>query len=142
MTWPPGKGSTDGGRPQVIAREIPPDVAHALLVTLAAGVKAGTLHGAPWKVTTAVHGVLRELIARSSAPRDISGSGSQRRIDVPPLALSQGEVMSAPEAADALGITPRRVGQLAEEMQVGCKVGGRWIFTPDDVQTMRRRHAA
>ena len=41
--------------------------------------------------------------------------------------------------AAALGITPSRVRKLAAEMGVGHKFGRDWMFTPEDVATMRAR---
>jgi len=46
------------------------------------------------------------------------------------------------QVAEMLGVTPRRVRQLAISRNVGTKIGGQrglWLFSPEDVDAMRSR---
>lgn len=43
------------------------------------------------------------------------------------------------QAALTLGITPRRVRALAASRHLGWQTARDWVFTPDDVETMRAR---
>ena len=44
------------------------------------------------------------------------------------------------QAADALGITARRVRQLASELGIGQRMGRDWVFTEDDIERIRQRN--
>ena len=43
------------------------------------------------------------------------------------------------EAARDLHLSVQRIKQLAQELGVGRKLGRDWVFTDDDLDTMRRR---
>ena len=49
---------------------------------------------------------------------------------------------SARMAAKCLKVSPRRVAQIAREMEVGKRVDGRWIFTFGDILAMCNRPKA
>lgn len=49
------------------------------------------------------------------------------------------EMMTADDVAGHLGITPRRVRQLAARLGVGWNTGRDWIFRPDDLAVLRER---
>ena len=55
------------------------------------------------------------------------------------MTTNEPRIYTSDEAAAELGITRRRVLQLAESRNVGRKLGRDWVFTPDDVDAMRVR---
>lgn len=50
------------------------------------------------------------------------------------------ELMDVPAAAEFLGVSPRRVRQLALSRNLGWQVSrGTWLFRPDDLAIMQER---
>jgi hypothetical protein len=49
------------------------------------------------------------------------------------------ELMTADDVAERLGITPRRVRQLAASLGVGWNTGRDWIFRNSDLDALRAR---
>lgn len=51
----------------------------------------------------------------------------------------RGELLTSAEVAETLGVSLRRVQQLARSRGVGQQVGREWLFRPEDVEQMRDR---
>ena len=48
-------------------------------------------------------------------------------------------LLSVPQAAAELGLSPRQVRRLARQLRVGELVSDMWVFTRPDVHRLRRR---
>lgn len=122
---------------------MPHEVAGALVEVIATGLKAGALAGYPTSTVDEVCAAWRLLRGRAAGASPAFGTESATRQAAARRASSRHEQwMGTSEAADVLGITPQRVGQLATERDIGRKVGGRWVLTADEIEALRRRNAA
>lgn len=123
--------------------ELDPAVAGALAEAVAAGFGPRVSGRYPQAVADQVLGAWRQLLVAAGASEPTSAHGSRSRIASLSSASSwRMDEVSAEAAAGSLGVSPRWVRGLAEERGIGRKVAGRWLFTPDEVDQLRRRNAA
>ena len=53
--------------------------------------------------------------------------------------MVHGKLHSTAEVASQLGVSVRRVRQIAKSMEVGQNISGRLVFTDADIDAMRNR---
>lgn len=78
----------------------------------------------------ACRAAVREAVGRETWD---AGAASGRLLfdgDAEPL-------LTTDEVAGRLSVSPRRVRALAARREVGQRVGGAWLFSPDDVERLR-----
>lgn len=102
----------------------------------------GGLTGLPDQIRSATLGALEAVdLASRAHVRRVSATGRTEARPVPAAPLSIHEPLSVTEAATALGLTERRVRDLAAA-GLGYKVGGRWVLDRTSVDRERERRSA
>lgn len=48
-------------------------------------------------------------------------------------------LLTAAEAAEALGVSARRVRKIAADREIGQRLGSVWVFTATDIERMQER---
>ena len=49
------------------------------------------------------------------------------------------KLITIPEAAERLGITPSRVWQIVQERGLGQRIGRMYVLSPEDLRSLRKR---